>query len=875
MGIRQYLRLAGICAALVASTSTLAWADPAAMFPFVADWDNAPAGSAIDVSALNAKPAGANGRIVVRDGHFVESRTGRRVKFLGVDFTGAADFPTHTDADKIALRLARMGVNIVRIHHHDSRSMRGAAALWERGTGPAKFSADGQERLDYLISQFKKQGIYVNLNLHVSRSYIPSDGFPDSVLQITTEFDKRVDNYDRRMIELQKQFAHDYLAHVNPYTGLSYVDDPCVAVVEINNENSLVSWGPERISFFDQLPEPFRGELIGPWNAWLKKKYGTDAALRKGWLPAAPANAQAGALLPAGANFPAWNLEDATKAAKATASTSPSAEGAADVRIDCPVKPDADWKVQAKLGGLNFVEGVAYILTFRAKADGDHPVSVYAGIEQADWHGNGLHRALDLKSDWQSYRMPFIALNVVPQHGRIVFSVGGATGTVWLSDVRLKEVAVDDVIPATQSLAAGNIDMPASGTAPAAADWTQFLVDAERAYADEMRAYLRKDLGVKACIVDTQMEYGGLSAFSREAGSDYADGHAYWQHPKFPGKPWDGANWLIGNSPMVNDLADGKTVTLHRLAFDRVAGKPFTVSEYNHPAPSDYQAEMMPFLASYAALQDWDMVYPFDYGRYDAAQPRDRIQSYFAIAQNPAKEAFYPLAALLLRADEIAPLASTTTLNIAPSAIEAAGDASREWTSANGGKPVDLLASRIQARVAPDAVASTLTVQTDKRASTSSVTVQRNSAGAVYVAQGRAAVTATGFVGGQTINMGPATITFPSFGNNFASLMLVSLDAKPLAVSSRLLLAITGKAENLDMVWNADRTSVSNHWGHGPVQAEGVPATLVIANTALRRVWALDSTGARTTEAPVTIKNGRATFDIAPSYHTVWYEIGR
>ena len=56
------------------------------------------------------------------------------------------------------------------------------------------------DRLDYLISQFKKNGVYVNINLHVSRQFTPADGFPASVSDIRLQFDKRVDEFDRRMI---------------------------------------------------------------------------------------------------------------------------------------------------------------------------------------------------------------------------------------------------------------------------------------------------------------------------------------------------------------------------------------------------------------------------------------------------------------------------------------------------------------------------------------------------------------------------------------------------------------------------------------------------------------------------------------------------
>ena len=45
---------------------------------------------------------------------------------------------------------------------------------------------------------------------------------------------------------------------------------------------------------------------------------------------------------------------------------------------------------------------------------------------------------------------------------------------------------------------------------------------------------------------------------------------------------------VIRNTPMVKDRGAG---TIPGLARYRLAGRAFTVSEYNHPAPADYQAE--------------------------------------------------------------------------------------------------------------------------------------------------------------------------------------------------------------------------------------------------------------------------------------------
>ncbi|MDR3710355.1 MAG: cellulase family glycosylhydrolase [Capsulimonadaceae bacterium] len=857
----------------LAATTVFARADDAklpSMFPFVIPWDDATPGTAVDVSYLNAKPAGVNGFIVVKDGRFVEAKTGKRIRFMATNFTFASDFPSHEDADKVAAHLAKLGINLVRIHHHDIDH----SPLWDKSTGGhTKFDPVAVDKLDYLLAQFKKNGIYVDLNLHVSRKFTAADGFPASVNDITdVEFDKRIDNLDRRMIDLQKQFAKDYLTRVNPYTGLSYVNDPAVAIIEINNENTLAGWPTESPNqFFDKLPEPFRGEVVRLWNDYLLRKYRTTAVLRKAWVKA-PAAAATGPVDLLGSNLK-WRVEDRvgdvklTTVGPGTTSTMPA------VDIVNPGPTEQAWWKQLHVTGLNLNEGGVYMLSLRAKSDREQVVQAYTSLDQDDWHHLGLDASLKVGPDWHTFRYVFQAVRTMPGHARLSFILGTSAGELSLADVKLSRTTSDDVLDKGQSLEAHNLDFPMLTTNEQRSDWRKFLVDTELAYVNEMRAYLRNDLKVHGNIVDTQMSYGDPAGFLREADSDFIDNHAYWQHPHFPGRPWDPVNWLVPNSPMTDDLVKGNGGNFAHLACERMAGKPYTVSEYNHPAPSDYQAEMYPEVASYAAAQDWDAIFQFDYGNYGTGRTLDRIQGFFTMQGNPAKEAFVPAAALIFRQGLIAPLSSKATLHV-PASFPYGIDMTTElWRKASDGKLPDLTANRI-ATVVDRTVTAPKLVRSTGPASATSVKAVSSPAGSQYLAVGSAASAAAGFFGGEQVDLGTAKLTFPEFGNNFAALTLTTLDAKPLGQSSHLLLTITGKAENLGMVWNADRTSVGRNWGRGPVQAEGIPATVTLANASVKHVWALDPTGARVKEVPVTVSGGKASFTIGPDYRTVWYEIG-
>ena len=277
-------RFAGVCLVAVIGAwgaARLSAGDEGGMFPFVIPWDDSTPGTATDVSELNARPAGSHGFIVVKNGAFVEEQTGHRVRFLGTNVTAGSAFPTKADADKIAARMAKLGINLVRFHHLQNDW---DTSIWKEGRTFVEIDPARVNQIDYFVAALKREGIYSNLNLTTTREYVPELGFPASVRDIPTGFDKKVDRWDRRMIELQREYAAALLSHVNPYTGLAYKDEPALAFVEINNENSMVGWpGEAPGQGLAQMPEPFRGELVALWNAFLAKRYHSDADLVAAW----------------------------------------------------------------------------------------------------------------------------------------------------------------------------------------------------------------------------------------------------------------------------------------------------------------------------------------------------------------------------------------------------------------------------------------------------------------------------------------------------------------------------------------------------------------------------------------------------------------
>ena len=247
---------------LLSSTGAFAQWDDGLLRPFVMDHRHG-ASSPADVSFLLDAPAGKNGFIQIRNGHLSTS-AGRRMRFWGVHLTdwsrGSVEIPPKEDAPMWAAALARFGVNLVRLHFLDLPSPRGIVD--SSGNDSRSFDPQQLDRLDFEISEFKKRGIYVDLNLNVGRSYKAGDGVAgfDQI-----QWGKGLALFDTRLIELEKEYAKQLLTHVNPYTKTEYRNEPAIAIVEILNENALYLGFSSRVPFYEE-------ELTKLYNDWLHNK---------------------------------------------------------------------------------------------------------------------------------------------------------------------------------------------------------------------------------------------------------------------------------------------------------------------------------------------------------------------------------------------------------------------------------------------------------------------------------------------------------------------------------------------------------------------------------------------------------------------------
>jgi hypothetical protein len=216
----------------------------------------------IDLSFMyvKEKPAGIHGFLKVVDDRFV-FEDGTEGKFWGTNFNSAQNFPSHEHSAKVAKRLAKIGVNMVRFHQLDAEWATPNIFQFSRGEKKANtlnFDPVSIDRLDYLIHCLKQEGIYVYMDLLTYRRFKSGDGV--EAAEQLGDAAKPYSTFNRRLIELQKKFNYDLWSHINSYTGLAYKDDPAIVLVEVTNENDLFS---QRVTL-----EPYRSELEVIYRKW-------------------------------------------------------------------------------------------------------------------------------------------------------------------------------------------------------------------------------------------------------------------------------------------------------------------------------------------------------------------------------------------------------------------------------------------------------------------------------------------------------------------------------------------------------------------------------------------------------------------------------
>lgn len=868
----------------------------APMFPFPIV-KGAP-GNITDVRTWSGvKPAGSDGFLRIEGNQFVSDKG--PVKFLATNLCMSGAFPEKkADAERLALSMSRFGVNCVRLHHMDMREIWGTKN--QTDIDPVKL-----DRLDYLIHCFHQQGIYVNINLHVSRKFDDRDGFP--LYDERPSHDKGLDNYEPRMIELQKKYAKDLLTHVNPYTGKAYINDPGVAMIEINNENSVVrSFG---IGALDKLPDMYRVELQKRWNQWLKRKYATTAALNKAWgcvyEPISDDYTPDGSFA-ADFNPKAmpWEIQADQVCRFATevyAGADELVKGQNVLKLKIDATGGQAWIPQMHRRNITIKKGQLYTLCYKIRGSKETQCGVAVLEHHANWEEVGLRTTQKITTDWQNVQIPFVGTSD-DDNCRLSFSLFEPGTTIELADVHLCRGGRIGFANG-ETLEAGTIPAPKvrriGVTDTEKADQGQFFLEMEDGYWQDLYHYVKDELKAQQPITGTQLEYGFDYP---QAELDYCDIHSYWNHPSFPGNAWDGNNWYVRNLALVN--AGAGYSTINNLAARRVLNRPLTVSEYDHPYPNMFCGEGLPMIFAVAAFQDWSGVFHFSWRHNQEYEP-EYIPGFFDIAGNTGKLAHLGLCwAMLCRGDVTSgPVKFAYSVPMTQKQEMDGFVANPYWNRRNnlnqnkaltmaiysGTNLTELSAPAVFGRAKSGEKKTVKLVQdwSDLPAELGSPDVKwvRSDSGELYYnfdveQKGYFTVSApkaklfTGFANGRTIDLGGGVTLKP--GKTRLDWSTVSMvEAKP----NQYLITATGVELNTNQkLLDRGDGRFMTRGGDAPALLEGVPAELELPFTADQiQVFALDNAGNRKLDCPVKVesRNGRAVVVLDPACKTIWYELIR
>jgi len=867
-------------------------------FPFTVPWDDEDDNVTHAGKLLLDAPAGKHGFLKIMDGHFF-FEDGTRIRFWGTNLSAGANFPSHNDAEKIAAHLAKSGFNIIRFHHMDSSyAPRG---IFDKSNGDTMtLSPEQLDRLDYLIFQLKQRGIYADLNLHVGRKFTSRDGVEDA--RNLPRNSKQVTMFDEKLIELQKDYANKLLTHYNPYTQSSYNDEPCIALVETTNENTLFSaWNNGALfgQTDEALPEYYMNELDQKWNEWLKQKYQNAEALKSAW---GVGEKLQGSNLVKNPDFETdikenW-VQEVHKGAKAGFSVDPmeKASGEYSLRADLEQVSGEGYFVQFKQLGIRLQKNKNYELSFKARSDKEREISVSFGMEKSPWTNYGLGQTVALGQKWEQYRILFTANADTDDNTRLSFILGKTAGTVWLDDVSLSETGIAG-LKGNESLDDGTVERTKwtermAYTGQRVADNTEFYYQLEDKYFKDMLDYIHNGLGIKVPVSTTNNYYGQPNLMSQNEG-DYIDAHGYWDHPGFPAVRFDRKNFTQRNLSMIRNTTYTYNPTiaynsspLIRFSLSAVKDKPMVISEWNDVFPNDYDYEEAAVLAAYALLQDWDGLFIYTFHSDSDKWDTDYINSWFDVVNNPGKMSQMPSCAAAFIRGDFKPAGKEVLLGYSKNDVigNYRNEGGRVDYNIKGSLPLNtVFAHKIrktgfdegQTSALEDVMSSgdlkTLTENKIIKSDTGEITWNGEDKENEYVTfnsprfQG-----AAGFIKDRQVELDNLKLKL----STNCSATITSMDGKDIGISGDMLLTLVARQKNTGQQ-KEDRKNGLLDWGKKPVIMEPVNGIVEIkAGTDAWKysVYSLDSKGNRVSKIPLEYSDTGISFNVGGDAAT-WYEI--
>ena len=245
-----------------------------------------PLDSFVDLSYLNDKPAGKHGFVKAVGDKFIFSDN-TPIRFYGTNVQAHTLFIKNKGLIKQhAKRIAKLGFNLVRLHHHDSPWVN--SSLISKGSTTQNINLKSLDSYFWWVKCLRDEGVYIWVDLQVQRAWRKDDHIPGWETDMASSakngmnIGKGFIYLNKRMQELTRKFNEEFLTRINPYTQLALKDDPAVMGMMITNENDITQHFGN--NFLENKGHPHHQALFDEKINMFSKKTGfLSHKLRKTW----------------------------------------------------------------------------------------------------------------------------------------------------------------------------------------------------------------------------------------------------------------------------------------------------------------------------------------------------------------------------------------------------------------------------------------------------------------------------------------------------------------------------------------------------------------------------------------------------------------
>ena len=214
----------------------------------------------LDLRQMNETYAGEHG-FIRRDGPSFSDDTGRKVRFWAVNTGYELPGMEHGMVDYFARHIAKLGVNMVRIHGGIADDLPGYPVNEKR-----------LDDLHYAVAALKKHGVYSYVSFYFPLWYSVEPG-KDGKNPFALIY------YEPSLQKAYREWLRTIMTSPNPWTGKKLAEDPAVAIVELVNEDSFFFW-----TFSRENVRPEHWTMLEKrFGSWLAGKYGSVEKAVAAW----------------------------------------------------------------------------------------------------------------------------------------------------------------------------------------------------------------------------------------------------------------------------------------------------------------------------------------------------------------------------------------------------------------------------------------------------------------------------------------------------------------------------------------------------------------------------------------------------------------